>query len=488
MDKNHYKYLKYKTKYINLIHDTSVDITQHMNKGINNIKSSRYDCDPNKKFSEICYEKEDGKYNSKKSCINDCEIKYINRNLIDAKLKYESNQFKLFIYDLFDEKVTVYIKGGTVLGLKILKMIYDKYGNNKEDFEKYFNKFLELNLIRDWDFASYVDDKTKIDETYRKKTDDMSRNLGLVPRAKTFILYQARKPIKIDDQALFEISILDSENFADLELPMTTMKTRINKRNINHVFMFAKAFYSNKINNEQFDLDIIKYMLADLKIHIHPYNHGLFKTTDDTFDSGNLSKDLIKFIETFAKDRDIEQFLITHIQEPHRLFFRFLEKNVPKVEKINKFLKESNICGTSPEWLFNVNDMMDIIEKFIKSLADKMVDIYTSKSKGLVKPKPIKNTHEMSRLSYSVYEKKETENNEYIASLEFAMNDVSTFINGINLNRFETEIERFNDEGKKLIKKLFSPLYKQIEDSLNDLSDDIKLIQIIKFLHNRDVI
>lgn len=474
MNENYYKYLKYKTKYINILSGGGEKTTK-----------SRYECDPNKPFSEICYEKEDGTYKSKESCVNDCETKYINRNLIDAKLKYETNQFKSFIYNLFDEDISVYIKGGTVLGLKILKMIYDKYKD--DNFEKYFEKFLELNLVRDWDFASYVNENTKIDESYRKKMDDMSRKIGLVPRAKTFILYQTRKPIELDDQVLFEITILDSENYADLELPMTTMKTRIGKRNINHIFMFAKSFYSYKVNNEPFDLDIIKHMLENLKINIYPHENGLFKTDNNTFDEGNLSKNLLNFIAKFTNNnRDLEQFLITHIQEPHRLFFRFLEKNVPKVDKISKFLKENNISNTTPNWLFDVNKMMKMINSFIDQLGSKMVDIYKEKTKGMSKPKK-PDTVLMSR-SYASFEREIMKNDEYVAAIEFAMKDVDEFITGINLKRFETEIERFNDEGKKLIGNLFRPLYKEIESDLDELSDDIKLIHTIKFLKKRDVV
>ena len=63
-------------------------------------------------------------YRNKDSCINDCEGKYINYNLIQANLKQEAKQFEMFIREIMEEEdIKVYIKGGNVLGLKILKMI-----------------------------------------------------------------------------------------------------------------------------------------------------------------------------------------------------------------------------------------------------------------------------------------------------------------------------------------------------------------------------
>ena len=85
-------------------------------------------------------------------------------------------------------------------------MLHDKYKNN--NFEKYFEKFLELDLIRDWDFACYTRNGKKIDEKYRQQLDGLSEKNKMVQRAKTFILYQAKRPIKINNQALFVSLVL----------------------------------------------------------------------------------------------------------------------------------------------------------------------------------------------------------------------------------------------------------------------------------------
>ena len=45
----------------------------------------------------------------------------------------------------------------------------------------------------------------EIDEKYRAKLDKIAKKQRLVPRAKTFVLYQTMHPILIYEKALFEM-------------------------------------------------------------------------------------------------------------------------------------------------------------------------------------------------------------------------------------------------------------------------------------------
>ncbi len=181
-------------------------------------RNSRYFCEPKNKFSDICFEASNGKYNTKESCINDCENKYIDNELIKIKIKQETIPFYFFIKDIINnEKIDVYLKGGNVLGLKILKMIYDKYKHDDEKFLETFKKFLELDLVKDWDFAAFSNNK--ITPEYRKHLDKVARKYHLHQRASTFILYQTKTPMLLEEKPLFEISIVDSDSFSKLELP-----------------------------------------------------------------------------------------------------------------------------------------------------------------------------------------------------------------------------------------------------------------------------
>lgn len=463
------KYLKYKTKYLNLKTSQSSNMTEKIeltggafkfkskihsksNSKSNSKTHTKYKCDPNKKFLEICNQDANGIYHSKDKCMNDCENKYINKHLIDAKLKFETTQFNLFIRDLLTESITVYIKGGTVLGLKVLQMILEKESGS--NFEKVFNEYLKLGLIRDWDFAGYTSNKP-IDEKYREKLNSIAEKYKLVPRAKTFILYQAKYPIRLDDQALFEIAILEGDNFVDLELPLTTMKVKVTRKNLPYIFMFAKSFYSYKTKNEPIDLNVIKHMIKYMNFIIPEHKNGLF--TLNKLHTGGLSSELLSLIKTFSKNNiNLEQFLITHIQEPHRLLFRFFEKNIPKVNKIKTFLTENNLVRQLPSWLFDPKLMANTVESFIELLGSKIYLLYI--------------------------------NNVDKHGAEDTIEMVSQFINGINLSRIQIEYNNFKCDGKKLIKILFSRLNKEINvEILNKMAKTNKLANILLFLNGQNI-
>jgi len=428
MEDYYLKYLIYKSKYLTLKDGT-----------IQDGGAMKFSCNPNTKFIDICHPDKNGMYHSKEKCVNDCENKYINTHLIRAKLKHEATQFKLFIDELIKEDLTIYIKGGTVLGLQILKMLCNKY--NGKEFENAFNEFLKTELIRDWDFAAYTE--TIINESYRTKMDKLAKKFNLAPRAKTFILYQARYPIRINDQALFEIALLDNTDInLDLELPLTTMKVKVNRKNINYIFMLAKCFSSK----DPIDLDVIKYIMKDITIIIPENKKGLFKF--DKLYSGELSSDMKTLISDISnKDIYLQQFLITHIHEPNRMFYRLLEKNIPKVNKINTFLRETKLETNLP-WLFDPQFILNIVSKFIDLVGSK---VYSFIRKG---DKQID-----------------------------IINNIDEFFNGINLFRIETEYNNIGCKGRELIKVLFVRVYKELfhNKEVPNIANS-KLIKLMNFL------
>jgi len=448
------KYEKYKLKYLNikfLIENSraeteSSSYSEDLQLGGKKNNGNKYNCNPKNNFSDICTKSSNGKYNTNKSCVNDCENQYINYNLVKAKIKGETVKFNLFINDLLEKGYEVYLKGGTVLGLKILKMIYEIY--SEDNFERYFNELLELDLIRDWDFVCYTG--IPIEENFREKLDKMANKYSLVPRAKTFILYQTKYPIKLNDQALFEISVMEKEIFSNLELPLTTMKMKVTKYNLKYIFMFAKSFYSYKVNNIPIDIDIIKHMIKGINFYIYPNKDGLFIINKQNYNLGSLKGNIIKFIKDFSKKNiNLEQFLITQIQEPNRLFYRLLEKNIPKVDKIINFFQNHSIQYKKLSWLLNIQNIINIVDKFIEKLRDKIVDIYNSAADSID-----------------------------------GINAISDFMDGVNFKRIEIEYDNIGEKGKDLIKKLFSKLYNKLPNDIlnNERLKDNKLVECLKFL------
>jgi len=468
------KYLKYKQKYFELIaklkYISLENTNQEVNNYINNIliggkrknrknnfsnnssneKTERFNCEPENKFSEICSSNSKGYYNSKSSCMNDCENKYIKHNLMKANIYNETNIFSNFIYTLLSKNYEVYLKGGTVLGLYILKLLYDKYGNNNTTFEKYFNELVKLDLIKDWDFTAYT--HTIIDDKLEKELAIIAKKNNLVRRGKTFILYQTEFPIKLKDSALFEISIMTNEIYSNLELPLTTMKVKINKKNLNYIFMFAKCFYSYKLKNIPIDIDIIKHMISKLNFYIYPNKNGLFSINKDNYHVGSLNKNIVEYIHKFSHSLDKEQFLITQIQEPNRIFYRLLEKNIPKVEKIISFLKKYEL-PSNHSWLFDSKSIEKLINSFISNLGDKILDVFNKESN------PVN-----------------------------GLNTVTDFLDGIYLRRIEIEYANTGEKGKNLIKKLLSKVYKKIPEDFYYKYRDNKLIECLAFLKRKKLL
>lgn len=437
------KYIKYKLKYNNLKSANLIDL-----KG-----GGRYDCVPENKFKDICIEKENGKYKSKDGCINDCEVQYIRNELKKVNIDRESSQFYLFIKDIIkNEKVDVYLKGGNVLGLKVLKMIYDKYKNNDTKFRRIFKEFLKLELIKDWDFSGYT--KKEITKDYREHFDTIARQYKLHQRASRFILYQTKKPILLEGKPLFEISILDSDTFSKLEIPLTTMKVKVTEYNVKYVFMFCKLFYAYKNTGDEIDFDILKRMLEKIDVIIYPHKNGLYNVTNN-FDKGNLNDEILGFIKTYNDfDKNMPQFLATHIEDPFRILYRLPEKNIPKNDKIKEFLnKELNI--KNQEWLFDSVFIKKMTKLFCENLGNKLVNLYKE---------------------------------EYIKTMDIKKSiiRVDKFLDGISFARIELDYQMLTDNGKNLLKLIFNNLINEIDKkNINEIEMDMKLFKFIKFYSNQ---
>jgi hypothetical protein len=450
---NYEKYIKYKSKYLNLLNElgtnnlinsnnsdnlsqsivnlsdekSNYNIEQNITGGSNK-KSNLYICNPNKiQYKHTCTQNSNGQYKTKEQCENECDPKFISIQLKKANLHKESLQFYFFIQDLIKlEHANVYIKGGNVIGLAVLKMIYTTYSNDNAKFSKAFENFLKLELIQDWDFTAYTGEKM-ITDKYREKLDKIAEKQKLVPRAKTFILYQTKIPILIYDKALFEIAVLDSDSneFSKMEIPMTTMKVRVDLSNIKYIFMMAKSFYSWKTKNIPIDLDIIKKIMSNIEIIIHPNKSGLYDP-GKSLDAGELGKELVLFINNFASGNIFwTQFLITHMIDPYRLIYRLGEKNIKKTIKINNFIHKNIGKNTQPSWLLNVDKTVKLVDRFVESLGKKMELEY--KRTG-------------------------------------SFDKVLEFLTGANFGKPQLQIEwkDFEPETRTKIKKIFAPVIKQM--------------------------
>lgn len=214
--------------------------------------------------------------------------------------------------------------------------------------------------------------------------------------------------------------------------------------------MFAKSFLSNKLTGEEFDFDILKKMIAKINIIVHPHKDGLYDPNKN-FDNGQLNDDLIDFINEYSKkDKKIAQFLVIHIEDPFRLLYRLPEKNIPKTERIKKFIKEVLKESTMPSWLMDTDKISKLVHSFVETLGLKIKDIYLNEFK--------KNK-----------------------SVSESINKVVQFMAGINFNRTQLEYDNLSEGSIKLLELLFKPLIKQLP-SLEIVGCADNLVKFIKFL------
>jgi hypothetical protein len=353
---------------------------------INNIVGGKYICNPNTNKSEqICSTQTKDQlsksnkniFKTKTECENECEKKFINVQLKKSNLFNESVQFYLFIKDLINkEHMKIYIKGGNVIGLAVLKLIYDEYKSDNAKFSYAFKNFLSMELIKDWDFTAYTNGKDT-DEKYRAKLDKLAAKYKLVPRAKTFILYQTKVPILVYEKALFEIAIIPEDTpYSKMEIPLTTMKVEVNEHNLKYIFIMAKNFYSYKTKSIPIDLNIVKKVISRTNIIIHPHKNGLYDP-GYKIDTGDLNLNLISFIKNLTSgDKYWTQFLITQLEDPYRLIYRMPEKNLKKTKQISEFIKTNLPKTSKPNWLLDTKKTYNVLENFIDKLGFKLKKIY----------------------------------------------------------------------------------------------------------------
>lgn len=428
---------------MNLLNNSNIIIEENNNykqepEEINNqfnLTGGKYMCEANKNnYNKICpilpdktisLKTEKNIFKTKAECENECEKKFITIQLRKSRLYNESVQFYLFIKDLIQkENMKIYIKGGNVIGLVVLKLIYDEFSNDDVKFERAFKKFLSLELIKDWDFTAYTDGKDT-DEKYRAKLDKMAAKYRLVPRAKTFILYQTRVPILVYDKALFEIAVIPADTpYSKMEIPLTTMKVEVTEHNLKYIFILAKNFYSYKTKGIPIDLSIVKKVIAKTNIKIHHYKKGMYDPKPK-IDTGDLNDVLVDFISKFAnRDKYLTQFLITQLEDPYRLIYRMPEKNIVKTKQIENFISQNLPKTNKPDWLLDTHKTTIILDRFIDKLGIELKKIYTQTQ---------------------------------------LLDKVLDFLEGANFGKPQIQIEwkEIGSEAKNKIKKIFTPLVQQ---------------------------
>jgi len=335
------KYLKYKNKYLKL---------KDLIGGENN-----YTCFlKNRTIDNLCVLDAEGRFNAKDQCELFC---------LEAKLNEEFNAWRqLFIWssETFRD-VDIYCKGGSALGLLVLKTILDK------DRSKY-NEFKALKLIKDWDFT------VNMTEVQKEQFITEAQRLGIENQGETLAILRFNKGLLLGEDYLLELSIKTSQELYDLELPLTNLKFLVNSVNIELFFQIVKMYVK-----KQEDLNImsrnLNILLTTIQVNgieqVDSIQNGLYTIRDPVkLSTAGLDPQLLEIMDQIPfQSNDLinpltmKQFLITQICQPDRLFMRYLGKNVIKSRNITNFYKTNGI--PLPEWLINESVLQEIERKII---------------------------------------------------------------------------------------------------------------------------
>lgn len=370
------------------------------------------------------------------------------------------------------------MKGGSILGLQVLKLLINS-GNFNINM---FNDFMELNLIKDWDFSIFCDDNSV-------KAIFNEHNFKIESQINSPICISRRiNKIKLpSNDYLFEISIKETNKNAisDCELPISAMKIRLDtKDKINNMFILAKHFYELQLDSTMVpNINLIVRIVSAFTIELEQSLNGLFDINEEeNIQDGGLNPDtpFRKYIDSIEpitvlngvelepfNINNIKQFLIVQIIEPSRLFMRFYPKNLKKNNKIIHFLEKNSINSSEQPWLITPEFLIIInyyVINFLAYIQTCLMDIYSN----------YKNCIEL--LNY--FKKEKLINQDYIDNCNNLLRcdniseDVKKKLRLIDHNKLNTKIDT------KLHALLAINLKTLVEKLLTDISDFFKPINM----------
>ena len=328
------KYLKYKTKYLNLIRQNG----------------GGFKCDLTRKTKgDLCIEDEDPSNDRDKAyCENACSTE---------KLTGEITIWENYLRALLTDEHHIYAKGGSILGIIVLKDLL----LNKPITHELINEYNEMNLIKDWDL-------TVVNVTDEIKSSIKSKGIAydILDEATAFPVLRYRDGILIANENLLELSIKTSENLSDLEVPLTAIKFELKLSNLSNFLNLIKLLFNQ---NTIFDnIDEIKRTLEllDLTPTNIRFEDGFFTVLPEQFNDGGLSPELLSTIESSSSELSHRQFLVSQFKEPDRLIYRLLDKNLKKSNNIRNLYGRHGL--SQPAFLINEEKIKTLITTFFTNL------------------------------------------------------------------------------------------------------------------------
>lgn len=281
---------------------------------------------------------------------------------MDTEIHTETNielaNWKKYISNILQSNNKLYIKGGNALGLFILKSFI-----HKPNFDTYYKEFVNYGFIKDWDFYCYGVDNIARENILDKYDMTLEGQKIQIIRYKTM-----HERLLLNNSPLIELAIHKKEQLSDMEIPLTCIKIPITDNNLDIMFDVISMFYNNIIDK------IILFKLFE-SIEFIQYEHnqyGLFSVNLNIFDDGNLSSTFLQLIRNYTIDE--QQFIISHMKQPDRLFTRLIQKNIPKSNNIIKFCE---LIGMHKyDFILDEQFINNLIWKFYEDLKNVVIELF----------------------------------------------------------------------------------------------------------------
>ena len=232
----------------------------------------------------------------------------------NAQIEFDTwkNYFKKILSLQSSKPLSLFVKGGSIIGLKTLQLVMSEPFSSQSAivFDSVFvsdiyNKFLKLDLVKDWDFVLYgienkmMDDFARISKQFDINNEG-SKIMVMRYRCGNNRLHFDSNNNSVNkniNQPLFELAVNNELKLSATEIPLTLMMIEISEENIDNIFFIIKEFYNYQITGQFSPSNIFKILMF-LNIIIPKCNiYGLFLMDNNHLDKGYLSTELVNIIK-----------------------------------------------------------------------------------------------------------------------------------------------------------------------------------------------
>jgi hypothetical protein len=330
--------------------------------------------------------------------------KYINYKTVINQyggLLDQLGKWKDLIQHLLNNKYNIYIFGESVLGIQMLKMLFESNTFIKSDkkLEMIIENFDKLQLFIKYEFIIYlsIEEVKKIFENNSSFRMDENNVFRMIGEMKSF-----------DGESLIHLEFAHKDEYYDcvnLDIPMMSMKILINDTILENLFHFIRMVHQFSVEKKKkiLDIEFLLQFTRQIQIYQNKAIDGFFDVCDNideynysrkcVFNKDDIKPELLEIMEDTIDnlkithnelvkkcgEKNILQFLINQFSEPDRMFVKMIQKYFNKTKIIEQYLLKLGIAIKSIDWMLNYNFVYDINYMFVSNLSERIQQLFVLK-------------------------------------------------------------------------------------------------------------